>query len=225
MTKDEIIAELVNLGVPSQDAQILAAVGTAESGLNTNAVGDNGDSIGMFQINMPAHKSWLKDWTGSSDESVWEAWLKVPANNLKAAAAVYKSQQLGAWTCFNNGSYLPYYTSSIDSTTSGSAAASTTKKSFSDWYLYFTGQSTDSPWYLQQIPGTTQTSLVDPVTGEKTSGSVDSGSVGSGSTGIMATISTLFSNGLKVGLGLVILLLGVYIIMQKETPEGGTETA
>jgi hypothetical protein len=108
MTGQDIYNGLIGQGVPAGDARILSAVAYGESGYQTGAVGDGGDSIGLFQINVPAHYDKLQQWTGSSSRSVWESWLKVPENNLKAAAAVYDSQGLGAWTVYNTGAYRQY---------------------------------------------------------------------------------------------------------------------
>lgn len=108
MTSQDIINKLIEYGVPQHDAQILAACGYAESGYQAGILGDGGDSIGLFQINTPAHGKKLESWTGSTILAEWVEWLKNPDNNIFAAAQVYFSQGLGAWTMFKNGGYMPY---------------------------------------------------------------------------------------------------------------------
>lgn len=108
MTGNDIYNSLVNLGVPAGDARKLVATGYSESGMNNTIPGDGGNSIGLFQIYMPAHPDKLTILTGSSRKADWISWLQVPENNIKAAAAVYKSQGLGAWTEYRNGHYKQY---------------------------------------------------------------------------------------------------------------------
>jgi len=103
-----IISQLTELGVNFKDAVTLAAVGYAESGYNPSIAGDSGQSIGLFQIYMPAHADKLTKWTGSNDKNDWITWLSNPDNNIYAASQVYKSQGLGAWTMYKNGGYKPY---------------------------------------------------------------------------------------------------------------------
>jgi len=105
-----IIAKLQENGVLPGDASILAAVGFAESSYRTGIIGDQqyGGSVGIFQINIPAHAGELRQWTGSSKTDDWINWLSGLDNNIYAAAQVYKSQGLGAWTMYFNGGYKQY---------------------------------------------------------------------------------------------------------------------
>lgn len=105
-----IISKLESYGVSSSDAYILAAVGYAESSYQTGVIGDKqyGYSVGIFQINLPAHADKLQSWTGSSNRDVWISWLSNLDNNIYAGAEVYKSQGLGAWTMYRNGGYRQY---------------------------------------------------------------------------------------------------------------------
>ena len=105
-----IINKLVGLGVPSNDSTILAAVGYAESSYITGIIGDQqyGGSIGIFQINLPAHKDKLAKWTSSLDKNVWITWLSNLDNNIYAASQVYFSQGLGAWTMYRNKGYQKF---------------------------------------------------------------------------------------------------------------------
>lgn len=108
MTGLDIAQKLQKYGVPAKDARILVAIAGAESGYNPEAVGDSGTSIGLFQIHIPAHRKKLEQWTGSKDVKDWIEWLKNAENNIYAAAQVYKSQGLGAWTTYRTGAYKKY---------------------------------------------------------------------------------------------------------------------
>lgn len=68
------IAQLwvANGGNPAQ-AQTAAAIALAESGGNPNAIGDNGDSCGLWQIDTAYHPQYSC------------SWLSNPANNVAAA--------------------------------------------------------------------------------------------------------------------------------------------
>lgn len=124
MDSNYIISKLGSAGVPSGNAQILAAIAYAESSYNTAAIGDAqyGYSIGLFQINLPAHSDKLARWTSSQDKNTWVNWLSNADNNIFAATQVYFSQGLGAWSTYNDGSYLKYlgqnYTVTIGSISS-----------------------------------------------------------------------------------------------------------
>lgn len=113
ITPEAIYYALVGGGVPASDARILTAVAQGESSLRPDAVGDNGHSIGMFQIYIPAHGDKLQAMTGSPNENYWKSWLTDPLNNINAAIAVYNSQGLGAWSVYNNGAYEQYLSDSL----------------------------------------------------------------------------------------------------------------
>jgi len=153
-----IINQLESYGVPYADSYTLAAVGFAESSYRTNAVGDGGDSIGVFQINMPAHGPKLTKWTSSTQRSVWVNWLSNLDNNIYAAAQVYKSQGLGAWTMYKNGGYKAYLGQNLQvrvGSISSSAAnvPNTAPQSNPD---FESGQGFYSPYANVQIPETNQ---------------------------------------------------------------------
>jgi hypothetical protein len=66
-------------------------------------------SWGLWQIFMPLHKSTLESLGAPKDDPCATAeWLKDPANNARAAFAVWQSQGFGAWTMYNNGEYDNY---------------------------------------------------------------------------------------------------------------------
>jgi TP901 family phage tail tape measure protein len=107
-TGRDIMQHLMKYGIPEADARILAAVAFGESSYNPNAVGDSGQSIGLFQIHMPAHADKLRRVTGSDNPEDWIRYLQDPYKNIYMAYEVYKSQGLGAWTVYKKGTYKPY---------------------------------------------------------------------------------------------------------------------
>jgi hypothetical protein len=109
--RNDVLQGLLKNKVPYSDAKILAAVAAGESGYRSDAAGDGGKSIGILQINTQAHGDKLEKWTGSKDFNVWKKWLENPDNNYFAAAEVYHSQGLGAWTVYKTGAWKKYYPS------------------------------------------------------------------------------------------------------------------
>lgn len=102
-------------GIPEKDVPIMLGISNAESSQNADAVGDGGASIGYFQIYTTV---WRGKIPGAPDElTKLKVWLKVPANNVKAAAHVYKSQGLTAWSVYKNGSYKRHLGKDFDVTT------------------------------------------------------------------------------------------------------------
>lgn len=119
---------LLKYGVPPRDAKILAAVGRSESSDNPRAhnpnreTGDN--SYGYFQINMidalgPERRA---QFGIAKNEQLWDL-----ETNAKAAAMVYRSQGLGAWTEYKNGNYQRYLNGSTGG--SGPSAGGTSPRS------------------------------------------------------------------------------------------------
>lgn len=74
----------------------MVAIARAESGWNPSAVGDGGNSIGLWQIYQPAHP-----WSRGMN-------LRDPRVNALAAMRVYRSQGLGAWSVYNSGAYRAF---------------------------------------------------------------------------------------------------------------------
>lgn len=96
----------VNLPVAKrkQLAITMVAIAGAESSYNKNA--DNGIAAGLWQVNYRAHTQWTAQQ------------LKDPETNAGAAASVYKSQGLAAWTTYTNGAYkrfIPQATTAVNS--------------------------------------------------------------------------------------------------------------
>ncbi len=106
-------------------ATVLVAIAGAESNFRENAAGDCGggywscngcQSFGPWQINMPAHYSWLTAMAGTNDPCTLANWLKDYDNNARAAATVFSRQGFCAWTVFetwcegwpHNGRYRGY---------------------------------------------------------------------------------------------------------------------
>lgn len=89
-------------GFPGDQAVTAVAVAMAESNLNPRAKNDNagtGDySIGLWQINMRAHKTRF----GTEEQ------LKNPAVNARAAHTIWRERNGGSWApwgAYTNGSY------------------------------------------------------------------------------------------------------------------------
>lgn len=92
------VAKLVDLalyvGLRGDAAAIAASVARCESSGITSNVGDGGDSIGLWQVNMPAHPEYPR---GKLMEPVYNAIaMKQISNN---------GTSWGPWTMFNNGCY------------------------------------------------------------------------------------------------------------------------
>lgn len=107
-TLRSLYSQLIQAGIPKNDARTLIEIAGAESGYDPTSIGDQGTSVGLWQIHEPAWKSYLQQVTGSSDPNKWTKWLEDPENNLEAAIHVYKTQGLSAWTTYNNGDYRQF---------------------------------------------------------------------------------------------------------------------
>jgi hypothetical protein len=80
------------------DANLAAAVAMAESGGNPGAIGDNGNSIGLWQINLPSHPQYA------------QANLLDPNYNAAAAFTISSGgSNWKPWTTYNTGAYQRYY--------------------------------------------------------------------------------------------------------------------
>ena len=87
-----------NAGFTGIDLVTAVAIAYAESSGNPNAVGDNGDSTGLWQINLPNHP----EYQGVD--------LTNPQTNANAAFAIYSAagNSFSPWTTFNTGAYQQY---------------------------------------------------------------------------------------------------------------------
>jgi len=85
-------------GFSGTDLAIAVAIAYAESSGDANAIGDNGDSIGLWQINLPNHPEY---------EGVD---LYDPQTNANAAFAIYQQagESFSPWTTFKTGAYTQY---------------------------------------------------------------------------------------------------------------------
>jgi hypothetical protein len=83
-------------GFRSKDLPTAVAVAMAESRLNTDAIGDGGNSFGLWQIHKPSHPELF---AGNAN---W----RDPATNARMAKAVHDKQGWSAWTMYKNGVYL-----------------------------------------------------------------------------------------------------------------------
>ena len=84
---------------------LMESIFRAESGLVPRKEGDNGNSIGVSQINIPAHGGKIPGKT--IDEK--KEWLKNFQNNLKLGKKIRDKSGLNAWTAYWNGNYLYFY--------------------------------------------------------------------------------------------------------------------
>lgn len=87
-----------NAGFSGSDLVIAVAIAYAESSGNPGAVGDNGDSIGLWQINLPNHP----EYQGVN--------LTDPQTNANAAFDIYSAagNSFSPWTTFRTGAYQNY---------------------------------------------------------------------------------------------------------------------
>ena len=85
-------------GFSGTNLSIAVAIAYAESAGDPDAVGDNGDSIGLWQINLPAHP----EYAGAN--------LHDPQTNANAAFAIYQQagNSFSPWTTFKAGTYAQY---------------------------------------------------------------------------------------------------------------------
>lgn len=98
--------DLLNLaqgaGFTGNDAFIAAAIALAESSGNPKAVGDNGTSIGLWQIHFTVHPQFD------------QAQLTDPQYNASAAFQIYSTagNTFRPWSTFLNDAYLAFLPSS-----------------------------------------------------------------------------------------------------------------
>lgn len=88
----------MSAGFSATDAVTAAAVALAESSGNPAAVGDGGNSIGLWQIYLPAHP----EFSGED--------LTDPQTNANAAFSVWQAAggSFSPWTTYGSGAYLTY---------------------------------------------------------------------------------------------------------------------
>lgn len=82
-------------GFRGKDLTTSVAVAIAESRLNADAIGDGGNSFGLWQIHKPSHPELFASNPNWSDPSV----------NARMAKAVHAKQGWNAWTMYRNGFY------------------------------------------------------------------------------------------------------------------------
>jgi len=103
-------------GFSGADLQTAAAIAQAESSGNPGAVGDAGNSFGLWQINLPAHPEYAS------------ANLSDPMVNAQAAFAIYSAAGgFSPWSTYKGGQYLSYMPSmTLPATAATSAFAPST---------------------------------------------------------------------------------------------------
>lgn len=121
--KAALLAQHVPAAQADAASKQAVAVAMAESSFDANAIAktNSENSVGLFQVNMLAQGKLLTQLTGSTSMDSWKAWLKVPENNVKAAAAIYHnwSNTFNAWTVFTKK--VSRYTSNLTLVQTGTA--------------------------------------------------------------------------------------------------------
>ncbi len=96
LSADELRALTAKVGLAGEAQRIAVAVALAESGGDTNAVGDGGDSIGLWQINTRFHRY---------DKGA----LRDPEQNARAMLAISAGgSNWRPWSVYTNGKYRQY---------------------------------------------------------------------------------------------------------------------
>ena len=62
-------------------------------------------SFGAWQVNLPANHALVASLSGIGDPCGMATWLQDYGNCAQAALAIYRSQGLGAWTTYQEGTY------------------------------------------------------------------------------------------------------------------------
>lgn len=98
LNAEQIAVYASNAGFSGSDLVMSVAVALGESSGNPSAVGDNGNSIGLWQINTPAHP----EFSGQD--------LTDPQVNANAAFSVYSAagNSWHPWGAYTNGSASNY---------------------------------------------------------------------------------------------------------------------
>src|SRR5271157_2305732 len=97
-TKPQLEALWAAANPGNGDPHLMAAIALAESAGKTNA--GNYCCHGLWQVNTLVHPYTI-------------AQMENPIENAKVAGAILKSQGLGAWESYTNGSYKKYYTGAV----------------------------------------------------------------------------------------------------------------
>ncbi len=102
LTAEEISLYAQAAGFTGENLRVAVAVAMAESGGDTEALGDEnltlGGSLGLWQINLRWHPEYYDNYTALYD----------PQTNANAAYKVYEAQGWSAWSTWKNGRYLRY---------------------------------------------------------------------------------------------------------------------
>jgi len=102
LTQDEISKYAQAAGFEGNNLRIAAAIAMAESGGDTEAIGDEditvGGSWGLWQVNLRWHPEYYRDPNSLHD----------PQKNADAAFKIFQEQGFNAWSTYKNGAYAHY---------------------------------------------------------------------------------------------------------------------
>jgi Lysozyme like domain len=96
LTLAQVRALAATVGFPDPD--LAAAVAYAESQGFPHVIGDNGNSYGLWQVNIP----WHPEYRGREHD------LTDPTFNAQAALAIFQAGGWTKWSTFNDGKHLQY---------------------------------------------------------------------------------------------------------------------
>src|SRR4051794_35547410 len=98
-TGQDIVASAQSAGASPELARIMGAAAMSEGGGNTNAVGDNGNSHGPFQINRTVHDLTVAQCCDLAFATAWMYGHEFVPAFLEGARRGYTGEQLARWTC------------------------------------------------------------------------------------------------------------------------------
>jgi hypothetical protein len=131
----QIVTLAKQVGFP--DPALAAAIAYAESRGKVGAVGDGGDSLGLWQINTPAHPKY------NEDKLAGDAFY-----NARAALAIsQRGKNFRPWTQFRTGAYKRYLNAKGQPLPKGAGGptGATNRSSFADYLALWLDEAKDTP--------------------------------------------------------------------------------
>lgn len=98
LTAQQVAAYAANAGFTGDDLIIATAIAGSESGYRPDVTGDDGQSIGLWQIDRKYHPEFAS----------WD--LTDPQQNANAAFSVYQAagNSFSPWSSYNSGKYSSF---------------------------------------------------------------------------------------------------------------------